>query len=102
MFSDYHTHTLYSNHGSGHPRELAAVAVEKGLLALGFSEHFPLPENVTEPSGGSANMHWDQIDLYTREVRKAQEEFDGKIKILLGYEVDYLPLFDDQMRTNLA
>ena len=102
MFSDYHTHTLYSNHGSGHPRELAAVAVEKGLLALGFSEHFPLPENVTEPTGGSANMHWDQIDHYTQEVREAQEEFEGKIKILLGYEVDYLPLFDDQMRANLA
>jgi histidinol-phosphatase (PHP family) len=102
MFSDYHTHTLYSNHGAGHPRELAAVAVEKGLLALGFSEHFPLPAGVTEPSGGSANMHWDQIDRYTQEVRAAQEEFDGKIKILLGYEVDYLPLFDDLMRANLA
>jgi histidinol-phosphatase (PHP family) len=47
-------------------------------------------------------MHWDQIDLYTREVREAQEEFEGKIKILLGYEVDYLPSVDDQMRVNLA
>lgn len=102
MFSDYHTHTLYSNHGKGHPREMAAYAVEKGLLALGFSEHFPLPEEVIEPSGGGANMHWDQIDLYTKEVREAQEEFEGKIKILLGYEVDYLPSVDDQMRANLA
>ena len=47
-------------------------------------------------------MHWDQIDLYTKEVCEAQEEFDGKIKILLGYEVDYLPVVDDQMRANLA
>ncbi len=102
MFSDYHTHTLYSNHGQGHPRELAAFAVERGLLALGFSEHFPLPTGFTEPSGGGANMHWDQIEQYVREVREAQDEWGHRIKILLGYEVDYLPAVDAQMRQNLA
>ncbi len=101
MFSDYHTHTVYSNHGQGKPREVAAAAVERGLVALGFSEHFPLPAGFTEPSG-SANMRWEQIDQYVREVREAQEEFGDHIKILLGYEVDYLPAVDAVMRANLA
>jgi histidinol-phosphatase (PHP family) len=101
VFSDYHTHTVYSNHGHGHPRELAAFAVERGLRALGFSEHFPLPNGVTEPSG-SANMRWEQIESYVREVREAQAEFGHKIKIMLGYEVDYLPEHDGAMRENLA
>lgn len=102
MFSDYHTHTVYSNHGQGHPRELAAEAVERGLLALGFSEHFPLPEGFTEPSEGSSNMHWDQIEQYIQEVREAQAEFGDRIKLLLGYEVDYLPAAEAAMRANLA
>ncbi|HEX2916682.1 MAG TPA: histidinol-phosphatase HisJ [Chloroflexia bacterium] len=101
MFSDYHTHTIYSNHGKGHPREMAAIAVERGMPALGFSEHFPLPEGFTEPSG-TANMRWEQIEQYIREVREAQEEFGSRLKILLGYEVDYLPTADEVMRANLA
>lgn len=101
MFSDYHTHTIYSNHGKGHPREMAAVAVERGMRALGFSEHFPLPEGVTEPSG-SANMRWSQIEQYIQEVREAQAEFGNRLKILLGYEVDYLPEHAAAMRDNLA
>jgi histidinol-phosphatase (PHP family) len=102
MFKDYHTHTIYSNHGQGHPREMAAIAVEKGMVALGFSEHFPLPEGFSEPSNGGANMHWNQIDQYIQEVREAQDEFGHKIKILLGYEVDYLPVVDEVMRANVA
>jgi histidinol-phosphatase (PHP family) len=101
-FSDYHTHTLYSNHGQGHPRELAAYAISQGLTALGFSEHFPLPAEVLEPSGATSNMHWDQIDHYIQEVREVQAEFGQQIKILLGYEVDYLPDFNTAMQDNLA
>lgn len=102
MFSDYHTHTLYSNHGEGHPRELAAQAVERGLLALGFSEHFPLPEGFTEPTNGAANMHWDQIEQYIQEVREAQAEWGHRIKILLGYELDYLPTLHEEVKARLA
>jgi histidinol-phosphatase (PHP family) len=102
MFKDFHTHTLYSNHGQGHPCEIAAVAVERGLVALGFSEHFPLPKGVTEPTDGEANMHWDQIDQYVQEVREAQAEWGHRLKIMLGYEVDYLPDANEAMRANLA
>ena len=102
MFTDYHTHTVYSNHGHGHPLESARFAVEQGLLALGFSEHFPLPTGFTEPSGGGSNMHWDQIERYVAEVREAQAQYGHKIKILLGYEVDYLPTVHDEMKANLA
>ncbi len=101
MFSDYHTHTLYSNHGEGHPREMAALAVERGMLALGFSEHFPLPRDFTDPAGGTANMHWDQIDDYVREVREAQAEFGHRIKLLLGFELDYLPAVDEKVRASI-
>ena len=101
MFSDYHTHTLYSNHGQGHPRELAEQAVEQGLLALGFSEHFPLPAGFTEPTNGGSNMHWDQIDQYIQEVHEAQAEWGHRIKILLGFELDYLPAYHEQVKTLL-
>ena len=47
-------------------------------------------------------MHWNQIEQYVQEVREAQAEFGNRIKIMLGYEVDYLPAVDAQMRANLA
>lgn len=102
IFSDYHTHTLYSNHGHGHPSDVVATAIEQGLQSIGLSEHFPLPVDFTESSGGTSNMHWDQIDQYVAEVRQAQEKWGHRIKILLGFEVDYLPAADDIMRANLA
>jgi histidinol-phosphatase (PHP family) len=102
LFHDYHTHTLYSNHGQGHPREVAEAAMERGVIVLGFSEHFPLPEGFIDQSGGQGNMHWDQIDQYVQEVREAQAIWGHRIKILLGYEVDYLPTVDAAMRANLA
>lgn len=100
-FSDYHTHTLYSNHGQGHPRESVLQAIEQGLTALGFSEHFPLPLATLEPSDGGANMHWNQIDQYVQEVREVQAEFGHRLKILLGYELDYLPDLAAEMQANL-
>jgi histidinol-phosphatase (PHP family) len=102
MYHDYHTHTLYSNHGVGKPREVAQFAVEQGMLALGFSEHFPLPHGFSEPSGGLANMNWEQIDYYIREVNEVKAEFGDKIRILLGFELDYIPSHDSEMRANLA
>ena len=47
-------------------------------------------------------MHWDQIDTYIQEVRDAQEKFGHRIKILLGFEVDYLPSHHQIMQSNLA
>lgn len=99
-FSDYHTHTVYSNHGQGHPRDSVLYALEQGMTALGFSEHFPLPHGTHEPSEGSANMHWNQIDQYIQEVREVQAEFGHRIKILLGYELDYLPDLVAEMQKN--
>ena len=101
-FTDYHIHTLYSNHGIGTVAEVAASAAAKGLIALGFSEHFPLPKTMQPAAPESWNMRWDQIEQYIADVRAVQEQYAGRMKILLGFEIDYLPEYDADMRTNLA
>ena len=41
MFANYHTHTPRCGHASGTEREYIERALEKGLSALGFSDHAP-------------------------------------------------------------
>lgn len=41
LAADLHTHTVMSGHAFGTIREMAAAAAEKGLEAIGFTEHGP-------------------------------------------------------------
>ena len=102
QFTDYHIHTHYSNHGVGTVAEVAATAVARGLIALGFSEHFPLPTTMQPLAPEEWAMHWDQIDHYIADVRAVQEEYRGRLKILLGFEIDHIPEYEADMQANLA
>lgn len=42
MFADYHVHTPLCRHAVGEPAEYIAVARERGLDEIGFSDHCPM------------------------------------------------------------
>ena len=62
---------------------MVEFAVAHGFTALGFTGHCPLPfENtfsITDYEG------------YCHDIRTLKEEYSGRIKILLGLEMDYVP-----------
>ena len=84
MRSNYHTHSRFCD-GKGEPREYVEFALANGFTALGFSGHAPLPFNNT------FSIHNEDYLAYCNEVRKLQEEYRGRIDILLGLEIDYVP-----------
>ena len=80
--TNYHTHSNYCD-GKATLREMVDFAVAHGFTALGFSGHCPLPfENTYSIT---------DYDGYCREVRALQAEYAGRIEILLGLEIDYIP-----------
>lgn len=86
MKYNLHTHSFYCGHGSGLIHEYYEEAKNKEFDVLGFSEHCPFPDNKTFKN---TRMSFDSMPRYTEDVRECQRE--GGIKVLLGYECDYLP-----------
>jgi histidinol-phosphatase (PHP family) len=86
----YHTHTTFCD-GKNSPEELVEWAIQRDFTDLGFSAHSIFPF--------SSSMHLaaENHEKYCREIRQLKEKFSHKIRILVGFEAefllpDYLPL----------
>lgn len=85
MLTNYHTHCMRCNHAEGTVEQNADEAVRLHFDVLGMSDHVPYPHYDYGYRMSMAEI-WD----YINEVRDAQEKFQGKLKILLGFESEYL------------
>ena len=83
ILSDFHTHTSFCD-GKNTPREMIERAIELGFSAYGFSGHS------VAPFTGTGAMSAENEQLYKREVASLQDEYHGKIEILLGIEQELL------------
>lgn len=86
--ANYHTHTTYCDGGNS-PREIIGEAVHLGMSELGFSGHSYT--SIDE----SYCMSRDGMQSYYDEIGSLAEEYCGKLKILLGIEMDYFSDPDD-------
>lgn len=98
MRVDLHNHTHFCNHATGTMREYVEKAVELGIDVYGFSEHAPM----------DFDQHYrlplEKVSLYETEVKDLQKEFENKIEILLGYEVDFMqnvPMLDSILKAKV-
>jgi len=82
--ANYHTHSRYDD-GCGELEEYAAMALNKGLKYLGFSGHAPLPFETLW------NIKAAELDSYLSTVRRLKQEYNGRLEILVGLEIDYIP-----------
>jgi histidinol-phosphatase (PHP family) len=82
--SNYHCHSRLDD-GKGELAEYAAAALTKGFATLGFSGHAPVPFEAdwTMPAA--------LLPEYVDTVRRLQREYAGRLEILLGLEVDFVP-----------
>ena len=82
--TNYHTHsTLCDGHDS--PEKIIKAAIKKKFDILGFSGHsmYPFASTWHIPP----NNH----QLYADTIKSLKEKYKDKIKILLGFEADYIP-----------
>lgn len=94
--ANYHTHTTRCMHASGTEREYIEAAIAAGIEELGFSDHVPCPFKDGFVSG--IRMQMREAKGYVQTIRALAEEYADRIRILVGFETEYLPeYFEEQM-----
>ena len=88
---DLHNHTPLCKHAKGEPEEFIKKAIEKGIKIYGFADHAPMEFDY------KYRMSFDEMDKYEKEIKTLKEKYKDKIKILLGYEVDFTPTVDKRV-----
>lgn len=81
-YTNLHTHTNFSDGKHSH-RENVLSAIEKGMEALGFSDHS------FTPCDTSYCMKQEAYAGYLAVIRELKEEFSHRIRIYAGLELDY-------------
>ncbi|MBL0721446.1 MAG: histidinol-phosphatase HisJ [Sulfurovum sp.] len=94
MRVDLHNHTSRCNHATGTVDDYIKKAIELGIDIYGFSEHAPMDFDL------KYRLAFNEMINYEKDILKAKERYKKDIKILLGYEVDFLPSYIDDRVLN--
>lgn len=86
-----HTHSTFSD-GKHSPREIIEAAIAKGFSVIGLSDH-----SFTH-FDRSYCLKPERLTEYEQTVRALQKEYEGKIKVLFGLELDFFS--DPQEKAN--
>lgn len=86
----------YCDHASGTLREVLEAAVSQGFSTFGVSEHAPrLGDRFLYDE--ERQMGWDvpklisNFETYAEDIRKLSTEFDGRLTVLRGFEIEVVP-----------
>lgn len=66
--------------------EFVERAIERGLKAIGFADHNPLPDGL----GANVRMAESELDDYVQCVLDLRRRYAGRIEVLLGLEMDFV------------
>ena len=92
MQANYHTHSRWCRHGVGEIEEYIEEAIRCGLREIAITEH--VPHNHTEDTW----IPWDQFPEYDAALNHAIKEYEGRIRVIKGFECEYYPLEMDDYR----
>ena len=79
-----HQHSLFSD-GKSELEEYVKGALELGMIAIGFSEHSPLPFD------NPFSLKAKSIDEYIRQTNSLKEKYKDKLSIYRALEMDFVP-----------
>ena len=95
MTVNLHTHTFRCGHATGTEREYIERAIAGGITHMGFSDHSPF----IFPDGRQSRYRvpMERAQEYVDTLRALREEYKDRIKIYIGFEMEYYPLHFEQM-----
>lgn len=100
---DGHIHSPYCPHGTKDSfKKYIEKAIEKGLEEISFTEHLPLPKVIMEnPMYFDCSPTEEEFEKYIYDLKALKEEYNNKIKINIGAEVDYIEGLEDEIEEML-
>ena len=90
MRIDLHNHTTRCNHAKGSMDAYVQRAIKLEIDIYGFSEHAPMNFD------SYYRLDFTEMNAYENDVLSLKEKYKNYIKIILGYEVDYLKGYMDE------
>lgn len=95
MDYNYHTHTSRCGHATGSDEEYVKRAIEAEIKHLGFSDHIPF----IFPDGHEDNWRvpLNMADDYVKSVSELREKYSDKVKISIGFEMEYYKEYFEEM-----
>jgi len=90
---DHHTHTRYCGHAVGEMQQYVDAALSRGLAGIGFSVHLPAETPIDE----KVNVTFDEMEIIIERASQLRNEYEGRIRVLLGGEADYYPEQEDRI-----
>jgi histidinol-phosphatase (PHP family) len=90
LLTNYHTHTKFCD-GKEFPVSYAEEAIRQNIKVLGFSAHAPVPFPCNWP------MPVEKYKEYSEIILSLKNQYNGKLEILHGLEIDYIPDLWPQM-----
>lgn len=91
--SDFHMHSSFSSDCQSPMEEMGNAAVEKGLLAICFTEHNDRDYPV-HPEDEGREFTFDEA-AYFRAIHRLREHFLGRLDIYAGVEIGLQPHLAD-------
>ena len=104
MKRDGHIHTPYCPHGTKDSlKQYVERAITLGFHEMTFTEHAPLPKGFidTTPTQDSS-IQMENLPFYLKEIQSIKKEYEEKIKINVGLEIDYIEGFELEIKEFLA
>lgn len=95
MYANYHTHTYRCGHASGKEEEYVKTAISGGIKIMGFSDHVPF--SFEEGKEYPWHVQTNDAKDYIKTLSKLREKFKNEIKIYIGFEMEYLDKYFDEM-----
>ena len=97
---DRHIHSPICPHGSKDSYEMyIEKAIRMGLKAITFTEHLPLPDDfMNKEIRDFCSPSKHVITEYLTDLKLLQQKYSSKLKINIGFEVDYLEGYEDFTR----
>lgn len=95
----FHVHTRRCLHASDEPdEEYVKKALDLGASKITFTDHAPFPGDPF-----THRMNYDQLPEYINSIKSLKKAYDGRIEVVLGLEIEYLPSFKtyyEELRAN--
>ncbi|MBR2043129.1 MAG: histidinol-phosphatase [Clostridia bacterium] len=95
MYANYHTHTYRCSHATGTEEEYIKRAIDGGIKIMGFSDHAPV--NCVEGYKGWWRVQPEDAKEYIDTINSLKEKYKDKIKIHVGFEMEYYPEYFEEM-----
>ena len=95
---NYHSHTYRCGHAEMNmsDEEYVKEYIKMGFKKMAFTDHCPEKNRIDKRP--NMRMHYTEKDEYLRSVKNLKEKYKNQIEIKSGYEVEYLPGEEENLK----